>query len=236
MDRFADDDFALARRLIRRRDRAALATSLGGAPYNSLVLVATDLDATPLLLLSDLARHSRNLACDPRLSLLLDGTEGEPEPLAGPRLSLLGQIEASRDPRLLARFVARHPASAAYAGFADFRLYRVSVARAHLVAGFGRIAWLDGGDLRCHADLAALAAAEPELLAEFNATSAAALGRSLPAAAGSDQSAWRATGLDPDGIDLRNKDRTTRLDFAAPVLTARAARAALARLARAASK
>ncbi len=191
----ADDDLGLARRLIRRCDRAALATSLGGASYASLVLVAADLDATPLLLLSDLARHSRNLACDPRLSLLLDGTEGDPEPLAGPRLSLLGQAETSREPRLLARFVARHPASAAYAGFGDFQLYRVRVARAHLVAGFGRIAWLDGGDLLAAADVGALAAAEPELLAEFNAVSAAAIGHRGPAV--TDETGWRATGLDP---------------------------------------
>ena len=116
----------------------------GGAPYASLVLVAADLDASPLLLLSDLAQHSRNIAFDPRVSLLLDGTEGHADPLAGPRLTLLGRAEAVADPRLLARFAARHPSSALYAGFADFRLYRVAVERGHLVAGFGRIDWIDG--------------------------------------------------------------------------------------------
>src|SRR5262245_8450200 len=71
----------LARRLARSRTRAALATSLGGAPYASLVLFAVDLDASPLLLLSGLAQHSRNIAFDPRVSLLLDATEGHPDPL-----------------------------------------------------------------------------------------------------------------------------------------------------------
>ena len=81
----SSDPAAFGRRLLRGRDRAALATSLRGAPYASLVLFVADLDASPLLLLSDLAQHSRNIAFDPRVSLLLDATEGYPDPLTGPR-------------------------------------------------------------------------------------------------------------------------------------------------------
>ncbi len=65
----SQDPAGFARRLLRGRDRGALATSLHGAPYASLVLVAADLDASPLLLLSDLAQHSRNIAFEPRVSL-----------------------------------------------------------------------------------------------------------------------------------------------------------------------
>ena len=81
-----------ARELLRRADRAVLATRLGpeGWPYASLVLLAVDHDAAPLLLLSDLAEHSRALAADARLSLLVDGTAGHADPLTGPRLTLLG--------------------------------------------------------------------------------------------------------------------------------------------------
>ena len=91
------DPAGFARRLLRSRDRAAIATSLHGAPYASLVLVATDLDASPLLLLSDLAQHSRNIAFEPRVSLLFDATEGHPDPLAGPRLTCL--LYTSPSPR-----------------------------------------------------------------------------------------------------------------------------------------
>src|SRR5215510_13959993 len=92
----------LARRLLRRSGRAALATNMLGAPYVSLVLFVADLDAAPLLLLSDLAQHSRNIARDPRISLLIDATEEHPDPLTGPRLTLIGRAEAVVDPRLLA--------------------------------------------------------------------------------------------------------------------------------------
>ncbi len=67
-----------ARRLIRARGHAALATSLGGWPYVSLVATACDVDASPLLLLSDLATHTKNLAAEPRVSLLFDATPALP--------------------------------------------------------------------------------------------------------------------------------------------------------------
>jgi len=207
-----------------------------GAPYASLVLLAVDLDASPLLLLSDLAQHSRNIAFDPRISLLFDGTAGHRDPLTGPRLTVIGQARAVRDPRPLARFTAHHPTSAVYSGFADFRLYRVAVERGHLVAGFGRIHWIDGRDLLFATDADTLAAAEPEILKhmnEHNADAIADYARGLLGSAGAD---WRMTGIDPEGADLRRDRETARLDFAAAVLTPAAARAALVELAEKARK
>jgi heme iron utilization protein len=234
------DPATFARLLARSRTRAALATSLHGAPYASLVLVAVDPDASPLLLLSDLAQHSRNIAFDPRVSLLLDATEGHPDPLTGPRLTLLGRAQPTDDPRCLARFVAHHPASAAYAGFRDFHLYRVVVKRGHLVAGFGRIEWIDGADFRFPVDARALAAAEPEILRHMNEDHLEAIEHYARSLLGRSGTGWRMTGIDPEGIDLRCDGETARLDFAVPVeppiLTPEAARTALVQLARAAPR
>src|SRR5947207_1883319 len=166
---------AEARRLIRRRHHAALATSLAGRPYVSLVATACDTDTSPLLLLSDLAQHTKNLLAEPRVSLLFEDTAQFADPLAGPRLSLLGQAGRCDDPRLAARFAARHPASAAYAGFADFHLYRVAIERGHLVAGFGRIAWIEAEKLRFQGDASALAEAEVGIIAHMNADHADAI-------------------------------------------------------------
>src|SRR5258708_26827982 len=161
-----------ARGLLRRADRAVLATRLGpeGWPYASLVLLAVDHDATPLLLLSDLAEHSRALAADARLSLLIDGTAGHADPLTGPRLTLLGAAERTAAPGHACRFLGRHPAAELYAGFADFHFYRVAVDRAHLVAGFGRIHWLEGEALGFDVGgAAALIEHEGDILAPLNA-------------------------------------------------------------------
>jgi heme iron utilization protein len=234
----------LCRRLMRRQAHAALATSLpgepGAAPYVSLVAVACDLDASPLLLLSDLAQHSRNIAADPRVSLLFDGDARlatDPpgaDPLAEPRCSLLGQAVRFDDKRLLARFVARHPSAATYAGFGDFHLYRVTIGRGHLVAGFGRISWVEPEELRFGSDTAALAEAEAGILAHMNADHADAVTLYATRLLHRAGAGWRMTGIDPEGIDLRCDTGAARLDFAdhalTPVLDAAGARQALVAL------
>jgi heme iron utilization protein len=225
------DPAIFSRRLLRTRERAVLASNLRGAPYASLVLFAADLDASPLLLLSELAQHSRNIAFDPRISLLLDATEGHADPLTGPRVTLMGRVEAIDDPRRLARFIAHHPNSSVYSGFGDFRLYRVIVERAHLVAGFGQIRWIKGRDLLFAGDAAELAAAEPEILEHMNADHADVIVNCARHLLGREGTDWRMTGIDPEGIDLRGDGETARLDFAAPALTTEAARAALVQLA-----
>jgi hypothetical protein len=132
---------------MRAQATAALGTSMHGAPYVSLVLVAFDADGAPLLLLSRLAQHTSNLLADPRVSLLFDGTAGLEEPLTGPRLTVLGSAAACPDAAAMGRYLIRQPSAAAYAGFSDFDLYKVTIARGHLVAGFGRIAWIEAGAL-----------------------------------------------------------------------------------------
>ncbi len=132
---------------MRRPGGVALGTSLEGVPYVSLVLAAPDLDGSPLLLLSDLAQHSRNIAGDPRVSLLFDDTAGLDQRLIGARLTVVGEAARCDDAQALARYVGVHPSAAQYAGFGDFRLYRVQVARGHFIAGFGRIEWISAEEL-----------------------------------------------------------------------------------------
>jgi hypothetical protein len=225
---------ATVRRLMRSADRAALATAMAdGAPYASLVLLALDLDATPLLLLSDLAEHSRNIARDPRLSLLIDGTSGLADPLTGARATLLGRAEVASEERLMARFIARHPSASGYAGFADFRLYRIAVERAHLVAGFGRIRWVDGGEIILAGDQGRLAAAEPSIVSHMNEDHAEAVNRIAGGGEDSHREGWRMTGIDPEGADFRRAGEIARAHFAIEVRDAGAARSELVRLARA---
>jgi len=215
------------RRLARSADRAALATTLAdGRPYASLVLLAWDLDGAPLLLLSDLAEHSRNLARDPRQALLIDGTGGLADPLTGPRASLIGKAAPIADDRLLARFLARHPSAETYAGFADFRLYRIELERAHFVAGFGRIRWIEAEHLVLAGGSSVLAEAEGTILLAMNGDRQGEIERILKRGPG-----WRMTGLDPEGADFRREGETARVDFAEPVFDGAAALGTLSDLA-----
>src|SRR3981081_4217678 len=99
-----DDMPRAVRDLVRGLDRAALATDLpvqsGAWPYASLVLVAVDHDLSPILLLSDLAEHTKAIAADGRVSLLFDGTHGLEQPLTGPRATPVGGGERPAGGRL----------------------------------------------------------------------------------------------------------------------------------------
>ncbi len=232
----ADTPAREAQRLMRALDRATLATSLDGWPYASLVLTAADHDAAPLLLISDLAEHTKNLRRDPHVSLLFDGTAGHADPLTGPRVTVLGEIQPCDEPRLKTRFIARHAAAALYAGFGDFHFYRLAVSRAHLVAGFGRIHWIAADHLLFPAPPAALAAAEPEIVRHMNEEHADTVRLYAHKLLGGTGEGWRLTGLDPEGVDLRQDNTRARLDFAQPVSDAEGARAELVRLAAAARR
>jgi len=218
----------LARRLLREAVKATLATRLeagaeeGSWPYASLVLVAADIDGTPILLLSKLAQHTHNIETDPHVSLLIDGTEGHQEVLTGPRATLLGRARISEDPQSKRRFIARHPSAALYAGFKDFHVYRLELERAHLVAGFGRIEWVERDQLLLPAThCQRFCEGEEVLLAAVNE--------------GRDEHQWRAIALDPEGADLRRGTALCRIAFEEPVTSMKKARALLTRALDAAS-
>jgi putative heme iron utilization protein len=230
---------AEGRALIRATPVATLATALAadggdaGWPYASLVLMACAFDGAPLLLLSDLAEHTRNLRADGRVSLLIDAAEETGSRLAGARLTVLGRAVATEDGTARARFLARHPEAHAYAPMTDFRLYRVEPERAHLVAGFGRIRWIETAGLRAGVSgTGSLAAAEPDVLAHMNSDHAAAVERIATHRLGLEAGPWRMTGCDPEGCDLRLGSRTARIGFEAQIATPAQARAALVSLAK----
>ena len=138
------------------------------------------------------------------------------------------------DDRLLARFTSRHPSAALYAGFGDFQLYCVRVSRAHLVAGFGRIRWIEGGEILLEGDCQTLAAAEPSILDHMNSDHAEAVNRIAERAAGAGPgTGWRMTGIDPEGTDFRRGPHIARAEFRSLIWDAGAARSELVQLARA---
>ena len=134
-----------ARLLVRRRGVGTLATSMadGGAPYASLVTYACDHQGQPIFLFSTLSDHTQNILVDNLASLLVEDAVGKRNPQIGPRLSLMGRVKQDTSPASRARFLARHPDAAMYAGFGDFGIYRMTVERAHYVGGFARAIWFE---------------------------------------------------------------------------------------------
>ncbi len=142
---------AIARHLLTTIGKASLATLHPNQcrPYSSLVLICPDDAGHPVMMLSDLADHVKNLTADGAASMMIDGTSGES--LSGPRVSVEGNVTKITNPDDIAvrkaAFITRHPEAQIYANFTDFNLYRMTAKRLHLIAGFGRIHWLDAKDV-----------------------------------------------------------------------------------------
>jgi putative heme iron utilization protein len=190
--------------LLREGRGAALATLLpAGDPYCSLVNVATEANGAPLLLISLLAVHTKNILADPRVSLMIDERKAG-DPLQGARVMLMGTAAMRDDPDARRRYLARQPEAEAFAGFGDFAVYRIDVKAAHLVAGFGRIVDLAPADILTRTDDAAeLLAAEPDIAAHMNADHAETCRLFATKLLGAPDGAWRCAGCDPEGLELQ---------------------------------
>ncbi len=204
-----------AKRLLRVARTAALATldPESGAPLVTLVGVVSDFSGAPLFLLSTLARHTRHLAADPRASLLLAGQPERGDALNHPRLTLNGRIEKATEPRARARYLQRYPKAKLYCDFADFAFFRLAVQSIHFNGGFGRADALAPDDILISSGAeAAFGEAEPSLLAWANGLGDSGLAR-LAGGKPRGGQAWRAIGLDPEGLDLSAGGEAVRVQF-----------------------
>jgi len=223
------DPGKVARSLLRRSRQGALATLMAGSgdPYCSLVNVASHPDGSPILLISRLAVHTRNLLGDARVSLMLD-ERAEGDPLEGSRIMLAGRAEeAGTDDSgiLRRRYLNAHPSSEVFVNFKDFSFFRIRPSGAHLVAGFGRIVDLKPEQfLTDISDAGALLEAEQGAIDHMNADHRDAMNLYATKLLGAEAADWGCTGCDPDGIDMQAGTTTLRLDFPRRIVTPAALR------------
>jgi len=226
------DTPTLARHLVRSQPTAALSSvSRVGQPHGSLVICCCDMAAQPVLLLSRLAVHTENILAEPRVALLFEDCGDLENPLTGPRLTLSGKLVQTKDTKLAARFLRRHPEAEMYADFDDFDFYQLDVTSAYLVAGFGRIETIERSeylfDAPCNDELGQQ---EQDILEHMNNDHADALDLFAQQLAGLTSKGWLQTGIDAEGIDMRLGGQTARIDFDLPLATAHEARKKLVAL------
>jgi putative heme iron utilization protein len=230
------DAAEVARSLLRRSRQGALATLMAGSgdPYCSLVNVASHADGSPILLISRLALHTKNILADPRVSLMLD-ERAEGDPLEGSRIMLAGRAEEAGAGDLeicRRRYLNAHPSAEAFVSFKDFSFFRIRPNGAHLVAGFGRIVDLKPEQfLTDISDAGALLEAEQDAIEHMNADHRDATSLYATRLLGAGPADWRCTGCDPGGLDLQAGGKTLRLDFPRRIVTPAALRQMLKELA-----
>jgi putative heme iron utilization protein len=226
----------LARSLLRRSRQGALATLMAGSgdPYCSLVNVASHPDGSPILLISRLAVHTKNILGDSRVSLMLDERAGG-DPLEGSRIMLAGQaqqVTASDLDICRRRYLNAHPSAEAFVDFKDFSFFRIRPTGTHLVAGFGRILDLKPEQfLTDLSDAGALLEAEQSAIEHMNVDHRDATKLYATRLLGAAEEDWRCIGCDPDGIDLQAGITALRLDFPERVTAPGELRRMLVRLA-----
>jgi heme iron utilization protein len=226
----------VARLLLRRSRQGALASLMAGSgdPYCSLVNVASNVDGSPILLISRLALHTKNILADPRVSLMLD-ERASGDPLEGSRIMLAGRAEEiGGNEAALARrrYLNAHPSAEVFVSFKDFSFFQIRSTAAHLVAGFGRIVDLKPEQfLTDVSEAASLLEAEQSAIDHMNADHSDTMNLYATKLLGAPSADWRCVGCDPDGIDMQAGTNALRLDFPRRIVTPAALRQILKELA-----
>lgn len=227
-----------AKTIIRTARSGAIATvdPTNGWPIATRVGMSTDVDGTPIILISRLAAHTGALLADPRCSLLV-GYPGKGDPLAHARVSLACKAteiprDTPRHEQLDNRYLSHQSKAKLYSSLGDFRYFRLEVQSASFNAGFGRAYALTAADLvNAHPANAELAESEIGVLTHMNDDHHVAVGLYAEHFAKAAPGNWRLIGVDAEGIDLADGDDVRRIWFEAELATAKDIHMMLVRMA-----
>jgi hypothetical protein len=225
---------AEARRFARSQHSGVLSTisrRVEGFPFGSVAPFILDHAGRPVILISTLAEHTKNINADPRVSLIVQPYS--PDMQVTGRVTLLGKAERLADKSELGpRYLRFHPQAAEYFAMHDFAFYRIEPVRVRWIGGFGKIHWVEPADYLFPP--CALVDQETGILDHMNADHGENLRAYCRHVHGVETAKAEMIGMDPDGFDLRAGESTLRFDFEKPVADAREAREALVTLAQAA--
>jgi putative heme iron utilization protein len=220
-----------ARRFARGQTSGVLSTiskRLEGFPFGSVSPFILDHAGRPVILISEIAEHTKNIDADPRVSLIVQPYS--PDMQTTGRVTVIGKAKrlAEKD-SLGPRYLRYFPQAEAYFAMHDFHFYCIEPIKIRWIGGFGRIFWVD--PVAYLGEPGRLAEAEDDILAHMNADHAETLRAYCHHVHQTQPEEARMIGIDPDGFDVRADQRVLRFVFDAPVGDASTARAALVALA-----
>lgn len=204
-----------ARASLRSARSAALATldPVSGYPFASTANLATAIDGAPLMLISTIALHTRNILADNRISLVMSLSDDDTQ-MVGGRISLTGRASVTEDAASRRRYLACQPKLKLPAGLGTFQIWRVEITGVDIVGGPGLLSALAPSELMTRLDGAEeLMAGEEALIKQLNSAHADLLRSLARKETGLDKGSWRATGLDPEGLDIRSTSRAIRISL-----------------------
>lgn len=211
-----------------------------GDPWASMVAYGLLEDGAPVLCVSDMALHGRNLATEARASIaIVTPLAAGADPADSPRLTVAGRVErpsGTEDAAAKAAFRAAVPSASVFEDFDDFTRWVLRVESVRWVGGFAKMAWVEPADYAAAVADPVSPAAAPAV-AHLNADHAGALLAMARRLGGrGDASAAECMAADRYGLDLRAETpeglRPVRVEFADPIDAAGGLRAATVELAR----
>lgn len=223
-----------ARQFLRSTHSGMLCTNsvkFAGYPFGSVAPFVLDHDGQPLLLISTIAEHTKNIMADCKVSLLVFSPAEDLQ--ASARLTLLGEAEQTdkQDGLLKARYQRYLPQAEQYFAMHDLLFYRLQIRQARYIAGFGSMGWLDGAEFR--SPRSPLIAQEAGIIEHMNNDHQANMKIYCQHFHGITPDNVEMAGIDADGFDLRTDQQILRFDFKQPIHDATEARAALVEIAKA---
>jgi putative heme iron utilization protein len=224
-----------ARALLRRSDAGVLSThsaEMQGFPFGSLAPFALTIEGRPLLYVSRLAEHTRNLGKDPRCCLtVVEAASGDKQALG--RASLLGEAHEIPDAEraaAAARYFALYPESRAYEELGDFSFWRIEPARVRWIGGFGEIRWIERDEWLVATP--EWAPGEARIVEHMNDDHADAMQEMVRALCGEEPRDVAMLCCDAEGFHLRSSDRPRWIPFAKPCTTPNEVRKEMVRITR----
>nr|WP_254621387.1 DUF2470 domain-containing protein [Stutzerimonas stutzeri] len=216
--------------------RAVLSThskSMPGFPFGSAVPYCLSEEGWPLILISRIAQHTKNLQADARCSLLVAERGAEYVQAKG-RLTLLAEARMLSEPRLVEAAAARYyryfPESRDYHRVHDFDFWVLQPVRWRYIGGFGAIHWLD--EVALANPFAAADGGEGGMLEHMNSDHAAAIAHYVERTGLPAEPEATMVGIDTEGFHLRIGQTIHWLAFPAPCDNPGAVRQALVAMAR----
>jgi len=218
-----------ARKFLRTTRNAVLSTHSArfpGYPFGSIAPFVLDHAGNPLILISTIAEHTKNIQADSKVSLIAFDPSAADMQAAG-RLTLLGMATPTSkdDAAVRGRYLRYFPQAAQYFDMHDFLFHRIEVSQARYIGGFGKIHWIQGHEL--HPQPNQLTEQEAAILDHMNADHADSLKAYCRHWHHIEPQTVSMLGIDTDGFDVRADDKILRFDFDTPVTDAQSARTAL---------
>ena len=225
-----------AREFLRTEHSGVLSTQsrvLEGYPFGSVVPYCLDSDGYPVILISSLAQHTRNIAKNTKVSLTV-AQSGVDDVQAGARLTWVGDAEPITDEAAIQRYYRFFPESRGYHNTHNFDFYRIVPVRSRYIGGFGDIHWLENA-LIAEANPFA-GSVEEGVVSHMNEDHASAL-KTYCLRAGvqwSEDVPPVMAGVDPFGMNIQMGRRVVRIPFIEKAQTSTDIRRLLVAMAKAA--